>query len=171
MPLTSAQLVRQRIQDIPRYYENATLLGDGTARRFTLPHTNLTTASAYVVANGAWSATGATFNVTGYVDFSGVISANTAFRVTYVHTVFADAVIDEYVSAHGVVGAALQCAYDLQFDGLKRSRWQSPDGASYDDTMARSQLNDIISALKEEQADEATQGGMMWSWSMNQQDY
>jgi hypothetical protein len=169
MPLTSAQLVRQRIQDLPAYNDIATMIGDGTANSFKLPHVNLTTASAYVPVAAGWSATGATFDATfGIVSFPSAFSAQSAFRVTYVHTVFAEAVIDEYVSAYGVLGAALQCAYDLQFDALKRAKWRSPAGDEYDDTDARNALKDIISALTHEQEQDAIFGGGFNSWSVTQ---
>ncbi len=172
MPLTSAQLVRQRIQDLPALYDNAAFIGDGTANSFTLPHHNLTTASAYVSVAAGWSATGATFDtVLGEVAFSAPISALSAFRVRYVHTVFAESVIDEYVSAYGVLGAALQCAYDLQFDSLKRAEWRSPAGDEYSDVDAGKFLKDIISAIKDEMQTEAIFGGGFNSWSETQAGY
>lgn len=173
MALPSAQLVRQRVQDYPQF-ANTTYYGDGTATRHMLPHTNLTSASAFVAPGGtAWSATaGATFNLTGYVDFSSVIPTQTAFRVEYVYTVWGDDVIDEYISAAGsVLGAALKCAYDLQFDNVKRSRWMAANGASYDNIQAGAYVKDIIAGIKEEMMVDNAQYGAMTSWAENQGDW
>jgi hypothetical protein len=169
MPLTSAHLVRQRIQDEPQY-ANATYRGDGTANEFALPHRNLSSGSAFVPLGGtAWSATAATFNPSGTVTFSNVISANSAFNVRYVHSVFSDAVIDSYLSAQGSIdGAALQCAYDLQFDAIKRAKWASPDGSQYDDTQARETIREIIATLQEKARQEAIGGGQIQSWAETQ---
>lgn len=172
MTWTSANAVRQRIQDPPKYYDNANMLGDGTANRFMLPHVNIMSASAFVPLNAtSWTATGATFNPSGYVDFSGVISALSAFRVSYVYTIFSDEAIGEYISASGINGAILQCAYDLYFDGFKRAKWRSPDGSEYDDTAALQALDKLIDKLKEEQFEDATQYGGFQSWSLTQGDY
>lgn len=172
MPLTSADLVRQRIQD-PLVYEDATYYGDGTATRFKLPHVNLQSGSAWVAPGGnAWVSTGATFNVTGYVDFAQVVSAQSAFRVAYVHSVWSDDTIGEYITAGGgILGAALQCAYDLQFDNGKRSQWMAANGATYNNVQAGHFIKDIISAIKEEMHEEAVGGGSMWSWSETQGEY
>ena len=117
----------------------------------------------------AWSATGATFDVTGYVTLSGIISANSAFRVEYAHTVFADNVIDEYVSAEGsLIGAALLCAYDLQFDAIKRSRWMAANGSQFDDTNGAKVVDGIIARLEKQQAQEAMGAGGFWSWAEEQ---
>lgn len=161
MPLTSAQRVRQRIQDEPRRAD-AVYRGDGTATQFSLPHNNITSGSAFVPAAAGWSATGAAFDTSGFVTFSNVVSANSAFRLVYVHSVFSDAVIDEYVSAYGQA-AALQCAYDLLFDATKRARWAAGE-TSYDDTEARHVLRDIISALKAELQEGALGVGEVMGW-------
>lgn len=168
----TAQLVRQRIQDFLQY-EDTTYYGDGTATRHKLPHVNLQSGSAWVApAGNAWVATGATFNVTGYMDFANVVSAQTAFRVAYVHSVWSDDVIGEYVTAGGGInGATLQCAYDLLFDNVKRSRWMAANGAQYDNIQAGQFAKDIISAIKAEMFEEATQYGAMTSWAENQGDY
>lgn len=174
MPLTSAQAIRELITDTPRYHD-ATYFGDGTAQRFTLPHKNLTTASAYVpigAGGTAWSATGCTFSNSGWVDFSGVISAQSAWRANFVYTVFSDDVVDEYLSAEGSInGAALRFARTLLFDASKRAYWMSPDGASFDDTRSIGALKDLISALKHEEEEEAIQGGGFNSWAETQGDY
>lgn len=168
MPLTDHQLVRQRITDPPRYYDSAHY-GDGIATRYTLPVSNLVSASAFVQPGGtAWSASAATFNPTGFVDFANPISAQSAFRIVGVYTVFSDEVIDERVSAYGVRGAALECCYDLLFDAAKRARWGAPDGSQYDDTGSITALNMAISALKHEEEEAAIQGGGFWSWAETQ---
>jgi hypothetical protein len=169
MPLTNIQLVRQRIQDEP-LYANATYRGDGTANEFALPHRNLSSGSAFVPLGGtAWSATAATFNPSGIVTFANVISANSAFNVRYIHSVFSDDVIENYLSAQGSIdGAALQCAYDLQFDALKRAKWASPDGSQYDDSQARETIREIIATIQANRRDEAINDGAIQSWSETQ---
>lgn len=172
MPLTSAQSVRELITDTPRYHD-AGYFGDGTAQRFGFPHKNLTTASAYVPVGAgggtAWSGTGCTFSPSGWVDFSGVISANSAWRATFVHTVFSDDVVDEYLSAEGGINAAaIRFAHTLLFDASKRAYWMSPDGSIFDDTKSIGALNNLISALKHEEEEEAMQGGGFTSWAITQ---
>lgn len=174
MTLTSADLVRQRVQDITQRADY-TLYGDGTANSYGLQHTNIQSASAFVGIGSpptAWSATGCTFDATGFVQFSATISANTAFNVRYVYNVWSDDVIGQYITAGGdVIGAALLCAYDLLFDNAKRSRWMGAQGAQYDNMQAGNFVKDMISALKEEQFEAASQGGQFNSWAETQQDY
>jgi hypothetical protein len=172
MPLPSSQLVRQRIQDEP-LYANATYHGDGTANEFTLPHRNLSSGSAFVPLGGAaWTPTAATFNPSGTVTFSNVISANSAFNVRYVHSIFSDEVISSYLSAQGSIdGAALQCAYDLQFDAIKRAKWAAPDGSMLDDSQARETIREIIAAIQGKMREEAISEGSIQAWSENQADY
>jgi len=164
MPLTSAAYVRQRIQDEP-LYANTTYHGDGTANEFTLPHRNLTSGSAFVPLGGtAWTATAATFNPSGCVTFSNVISG--AFNVRYVHSVFSDDVIENYLSAQSSIdGAALQCAYDLQFDAIKRAKWAAPDGSNFDDTQARETIREIIAAIQAKMREESIYDGAIQSWA------
>ena len=119
-----------------------------------------------------WSATAATFNASGIVSFSGTISANTAFRTTYVQSVFSDEEIGHFTAVGGNVnGAALEAVHALMFDSTKRSRWMAPDGSQYDDTMAMQALRDIHSALKTELIGDAIVEGVMQGWSLNQGDY
>ncbi len=169
MPLPTAQLVRQRIQD-PLRREDATYYGDGTANVYGLPHVNLQSGSAWIApAGNAWVTTGATFDPTGFVTFANSVSANSAFRVVYVHSIFGDDVIAEYISANGsVLGAALQCAYDLQFDNVKRSRWMAANGAQFDNMQAGAYVDKIIAAIKEEMMEEAINYGQVNSWSETQ---
>lgn len=170
----TAVLIRQRIQDSARR-ANYTLYGDGTAQTFDLQHENVQSASAFVGIGSpptAWSATGCTFNAGGFVDFSGVISAQTAFNVRYVYNVWSDDVIGEYITAGGsVLGAALLCAYDLLADNVRRSRWMAANGAQYDNIQAGQYVKDMISAFKEEMREDATQYGAMTSWAENQGSY
>lgn len=164
MPLTDLERVRQRIQDEPRRVD-AVYHGDGTANQFALPHTHLTSGSAFVPAVNGWSATGATFDPSGVVAFSNTISANSAFRVVYVHSVFSDATIDDYITNYGSVNAAaLQCAYDLLFDAAKRARWAAA-GASFDDTEAHYALRDVVSALKAELYADSLHAAALTAWS------
>lgn len=170
MPLTSAQLVRQRVMDVPRLYDSAHV-GDGLNTRFTLPE-NFSSGSAYVQAGNAWTPTGATFNSSGAVDFANVISANSAFRVVGVYTFFSDAVIDEYLSGEGSVpAAALAICHSLLFDASKRARWMSPDGSQYDDVGSITALGVIASSLRTELQQEAIGVGGFQGWAENQGGY
>lgn len=172
MPLSTAQQVRLRIQDQP-LLADATYAGDGTALSFALPNRNLTSASAYVPLGGtAWSGTGASFNATGSVAFSGVISANSAFRVTYVYSTFSDDEIDTMITAGGGVnGAAIEAVTTLMFDGLRRASWGAPDGTRYDDTAAMTLLKDLYDRLKLEQDEAAVADGGIAEWGYNQGNY
>ena len=175
MTLTSAQSVRLKIQDTP-YLGAENLLGDGTAVTFALARRNLSSGSAYVVTTGGYSATGATFDASGAVTFSGRISANSAFRVTYVYSTFSDDEIDHFLTVgKSVVGAALEAAHALAFDGLRRASWGAPDGARFDDTAAQRHVMDLIKMLedeeREDEADEAIAGGSAASWSLEQGNY
>ena len=174
MPLTSADYVRQRVQDSARR-ANYTLYGDGTAQTFDLQHENIQSATAFVGIGSpptAWSATGGAFNAGGFVDFSGVVSANSAFNVRYVFNVWSDEVISAYIANNGgVLGASLQCAYDLLYDNVKRSRWMAANGSQFDNLQAGNYVKDIISAIKEEMQEESVFGGSMASWAETQGDY
>lgn len=171
MTLTTAQRVRLRVSDFP-LMADLTHYGDGTAQTFALPHRNLVSASAFVPNGASWTATGATFNPSGSVAFSGVISGASAFRTTYVYSVFTDEEIDDFLTVGGGVnGAALEAVTTLMFDGLKRSRWSAPDGTSHDDTAAIGLLREMYNTLKEEQAEEAVAGGGFGEWGMNQGNY
>lgn len=172
MVLTEAQQVRLRIQDLP-LIADVTRYGDGTAATYQLQHSNLTSASAFIPLGGtAWSATGATFNASGYVDFSGVISANSAFRVRYVHSTFSDTDVDQMLADGGsVLGASREAVQTLMFDGLKRSKWAAPDGTEFSDVDAMKLLKDLWDVLQEELSEEATTAGSIASWSLNQGDF
>jgi len=166
--LTTAQQVRLRIQDKPVVFD-LTLMGDGTATTFALGVANVTSATAFVPGTAGWLATGATIDPTGFVVFSGVISANSAFRVRGVHTIFSDDEIDHFTTVGGsVVGAALEAVGTLMFDSLKRAKWAAPDGTEYDDTAAQRQLQVLYEQLTEEVRAVATDAGSYASWSEGQ---
>lgn len=173
MTLTSAQKVRLKIADAPRWID-VTRYGDGTAVTHGLsPHYNIANGTAYVPLGGtAWSATGATFNASGYIAFSGVISANSAFRLTYDYATFSDSEIDQFLSDGGsVVGAAIQALDSLMFDATRAARWMAADGTSYDNTSTQSHLRQMRALLIEQLQMETTVDGSMTSWSVNQELY
>ena len=64
--------------------------------------------------------------------------------------------------------ARVKLAWGRMFDSLKRAAWRSPDGAEFDDTKAMDMLKTIVSALKDEQMEEATFAGGFNSWSVTQ---
>lgn len=174
MALTTLQQTRVKISDPPRI-EDRTLYGDGTAQVYQMPHVNTTTASAYVPVGAggtAWSATGCTFDVSGSLSFSGVISANSAFRVRYVQTTFSDDEVQNFLDNGGsVVGAAVEAVESLMFDSLKRARWMASDGTQYDDTSAQSQLAKMHELLNKQLEAESSVAGGYGSWSLNQGDW
>ena len=166
MTLDVLAQTRLRIQDLPTVAD-LTQHGDGTAVTFALPHRNVVSASAYVPGAGgsSWSATGATFDPTGFVSFSGVISANSAYRVRYVHSTFSDGEVGHFTAVgSGVPGAALEACKVLMFDSLKRASWAAPDGVTYDDTKAQAQLLALHDQLVHEiAANDLVDGGFV-SW-------
>lgn len=167
---TTAQQIRLKIQDIP-VLADVTLYGDGIASTFLLNYANLTSGSAFVpsAAGGGWSGTGATFNASGSVSFATAISANSAFRLSYVHSTFSDDDIDTFLSAGGtVVGASMEALVALMFDATKRARWMASDSSSYDDTSAQSHLRGMYELLQAEVEKEAVFSGGIDSWSVNQ---
>lgn len=170
MTLTTAQQVRLKVQDPPTLADDA-YYGDGMASSFALPHRNVTSGSAFVLGTGGqWSGTGATFNPSGVVVFSGVISASSGFRLNYTHTVFSDDEIGHFTAVGGTVnGAAVEAIEALMFDSLKRARWIAPDGSQYDDTAAQRQLQAMWDRLHAQAADEAISGGGITSWALNQE--
>jgi len=172
MALTTAQQVRLKIQDPPVIADDV-YHGDGRRSAYQMPHRNLSSGSAYVYAGPtAWSATGATFDASGFVTFSGAIPENTAFRARYVHTTFSDDEIGHFTAVGGnVLGAAVEAVEALMFDSLKRARWASPDGMSYDDTQAQNMLLRMHEKLQAERADDAVGQGGVQSWALNQENY
>lgn len=171
MTLTTAQQVRLKIADIPRLAD-ATYYGDGLASAFLLPNYNISSGSAFVSGNGTWVSTGATFNESGMVSFSAAISANSAFRTTYVYSVFSETEISAFIEAGGNVnGAALQVVETLLFDAAKRARWMAADGSSFDDVQAAEFLWKARSAIVDEQMQEGAAAISFQSWTLNQADY
>lgn len=169
MSLTILQQLRLKIQDMP-IVENLTLYGDGITQVFGMAHTNLTTASAYVPVGGtAWSATACSVDASGIYSFSGVISANSAFNVRYVHTTFSDDEVQQFYDAGGsVLGGALEAVEALLFDAVKRARWMASDGTSYDDTSAQSHLQKMHEILSTQVEAESSGAGGFGSWALNQ---
>ena len=97
------------------------------------------------------------------------MSANSAFLVTYAYSVFNDAEIDQFVSAGGSIrGAQLEAVTTLMFDGLKRARWRSPDGTTFDDTQAQGALQQMYDKLQNETTQEAIAAGATFSWGARQ---
>ena len=171
--LTSAQYTRSKIRDIPTWVD-VTRYGDGTAQRFTvLPHINITAGSAFVpLGSTAWSATGCTYNASGYVDFSGVISANSAVRLTYQWSVFSDDEISDFLSIGGsILGAAIEAVQALMFDAVKAAVWAAPDGTSYSNVGAQNHTRQLYEKLQEEQTRDAISDGSQQSWAINQEWY
>lgn len=171
MTLSTAQMVRLRIQDQPKLFDEVRVF-DGTAQVFTLPWLNITSASAYVTASGgaAWTGTGATF-ASGQVQFSAVGSAGAPFRVAGVYSTFSDDEIGHFTAVGGSInGAALEAVQTLMFDGLKRARWMAPDGSQYDDTAAMGLLKTLHDTLSSALEAQEVAGGGWVSWSEGQAD-
>jgi len=169
MTLTTAQQVRLRIQDQPVVADNQYTF-DGKTSAFNLPHRNLTSASAFVYdGNEQWSATGVTFNASGYVTFSAVGSANSGYRTRYVYSVFSDDEIGHFTAVGGSInGASLEAVQTLMFDSLKRANWAAPDGTKYDDTKAMEQLRAMYGQLTAEIESLQTDDGGYESWALGQ---
>jgi hypothetical protein len=170
--LTVLQAVRLKISDVPTVADE-TLSFDGTATVFALSHANAVSGTAYVPLGGtAWTATGATFDPTGWVAFSGVGAAGSAFRVRYVHATFSDDEIGHFTAVGGdVLGAAVEACEALLFDAAKRASWSSPDGTQFSDTAAQAHLLALHERLKAEQREAAVTSGALESWSEQQEYY
>lgn len=156
MPLTTAQLVRNRISD-PMRYDTEVLVGDGMRSTFKLrqgaPYSTLSASSytAYVSGSGGWTATGATFDPDlGLVTFSSVPAANTPLNTTYLWSVFSEDQLSIFTAEGGIPQAALLAVKYLMGDYAKRGRWSSPDGTSYDDTTAMASLMQLRESLLDE---------------------
>lgn len=169
MTLTTAQQVRLRIQDQPVIMDHVGT-ADGQAKEFALPMRAIQSATAYIHdSNQQWTATGATVDATGFVAFSAVITANSAWRVRGVASTFSDDEIGHFTAVGGSVpGAALEAVKVLMFDSLKRASWAAPDGTNYDDTKAMDQLNTLYEQLQAEVSEGAIQYGGFVSWAMGQ---
>lgn len=171
MAFTEVQETRLLIQDIPAIAAY-NIYGDGTASAFVLKHANLTSASAFAPSDGghtAWVPTAATFNPTGLVSFNRSLPYESAYRLTYVHSVFSDEEIEHLRDVGGSRnGAALEATKMLMFDGLKRARWMAPDVSQYDDTAALAHLKEMYDRFQAALHDEANSEGGVVSWAETQ---
>lgn len=171
MALGETARLRSFIQD-PRRIADVVTYGDGTAALFTLAHANVQEGTAFVPGPGGWSATGATFNTTGFVELATAISANSAVRLRYEHSVFSNDEIGEWFTHGGSFNNAARLAIlTLQFDGLRRAKWTAPDGTSFDDTAALARLRELYDLLGQEDENAAIAGGAVGSWSLDQEQY
>lgn len=170
MALTTLQRVRLKIQDVPAVAD-VTTYGDGSALHFALQHPHVTSGSAFVPGAGGWSATGAAF-ASGWATLGTAISANSAVRFRYVHSVFSDDELEDWIGTGGSVnGAAVQAVEALMFDGLRRAAWRASDGTEYDDTKAIDLLKALHDKLKDEEHEAALGDGGFESWTVNQADW
>ena len=172
MTLTLSQQVRLRIQDLPAIADS-THEFDGSASIFSLPQRNLTSGTAFVTTTaGAWTATGATFDTSGFVTFSGIGSAHSAYRVRYVYSTFSDDEIGHFTAVGGSVdGAAKQAVWALMFDGVKRAKWAAPDGTSYSDVEVLEHLRAMLAELEKALESAEVSGGGVVSWAEGQADW
>src|SRR5689334_13204678 len=157
MPLTTAQQVRNRIND-PIRYDSETIQADGMNSTFKLrqgsPYSTLVsgTPTAYISAAGGWSATGGvTFDLDlGLVTMPSAPAANLVVNTTYQWSVFSNDQMAIFTAAGAVPYCALEAVKYLLGDYAKRGRWAAPDGSNYDDTMAFKNLLELRSALIDE---------------------
>jgi hypothetical protein len=172
MSLTTAEQVRLKIRD-PWRRKNETQYGDSTASSFQLtegsPYSTIISATASIVNNG-WSATGCTFHTAaGYVEFSGIISANTAIRFDYLWAIFSDDEVENFTAVGGSVnGAAIEAIDSLLFDASKRARWAAPDGSTYDDTQTAKLLLDLREKISAQIVEDIGPQGGFESWVVGQ---
>lgn len=170
MPFTDVQAVRSKITDYPKIAD-VTTYGDGSATMFALSHLNITSGTAFVAPGGAWSATGATFDSSGFVSLGTAVSAGSGLRWRYVHSTFSDDEISHWLGVGGSVrGAAVEAVQTLMFDGLRRASWRAADGSEYDDTKTIGLLKTLYDTLKDEEFEAAAGGGGFESWAVNQGD-
>lgn len=179
--LNSAEMLRRRISDRPRY-TTETYYGDGTASAFMISGSPLVTGctslgsiapSAFVAAGDHWTATGATFDYEqGRVTFSGVISANSAFQVNYTYATFSDQEIDQVTGSYSMMqDMQLDLIDTLMADSYKRARWASQRGAYYDDSLTMANLMMMRSAIFASKTVEQGPLGGMVPWSETQENY
>lgn len=161
-----ADQLRLLVRDKP-WLVDRTITGDGLSNSFLLPERNITTGSAFITGTNGWSATGATYNPSGEVLFSSVISAYALVRLRFVASIWSDAEIADF-AAEGLYAGARRAAYELMFDSTKRARWAAPDGSSYDDTAAIRAVEKLIDVLNQQQGEEVVSAGGYAQWSENQ---
>lgn len=164
MALTDLERIRLVIQDKPQT-QNAVYTANGVDTRYELAYPNPQEGSAFVETNQRWAMTAASFQADGYVVFPDRVSANSAFRVEYAHTVFTDDELRYYMEAGGDTrGAQILAIETLMFDSLKRAQWGAPDGTSYNDTAAQAQLIKMHERLLKQQSDAAIGFGGVKGW-------
>lgn len=178
--LNTADQLRFYINDQPRQAIE-TRYGDGTATTFQVSGVPIITGatafggyspSAYLPVGGtAWSATGSTFNYPlGTVTFSAVISANSAFQVSYTYATFSDQEIDHVVSNFGDVNSMKLALVDnLMANSYKRARWAAQAGSLFDDSQTMANLMMMRSAIRAEMTTEQGPLGGFISTDENQQ--
>ena len=182
MALNTAEILRFRMADRPRQLME-TRYGDGTATAFPISGYPLVsgstalggfTPSAFVpigAGGTAWSATGATWNYPlGTISFSSILSAQSAFMLSYTYAVFSDQEID-YVTANfaGIGAMQLTLIDNLMGDAYKRERWGSQAGSFYDSTETMKNLMLMRSAIRTEMTVEAGPQGAFVSWDAEQE--
>lgn len=179
MPLTTAQIVRSRLND-PIRFDSETLYGDGTASAFKLkqgsPYSTISGGSftANIAVAAGWSATAHTaFDPTaGLVTFGTAISAQSAIYCVYSWSIFSEDELSYFTGQGGIPQATLMGVNHLLVNYAKRGSWAAPDGTNYNDTQAINALMALRSALIEE-----TQGALLGpdgstvNWAETQQDY
>ena len=167
------------MNDKPRL-QVETRYGDGTARMFQMSGTPIVTGaqgafqpSAFVAGAGQWTSTGATFDAAlGTVSFSGTISANSAFQVTYTYATFSDDEINFITGAYGdMYGMRLALVDALMADAYKRAKWGAARGVYYDDTKTMDNLMQLRSAIIAARTTEQGPIGEIISWGDQQQYY
>ena len=94
-----------------------------------------------------------------FIQVSGLTMTQLAIQLR--STTFTDEELEFYLGKHSnsVLDASIEVVLALMYDGVKRHRWKSPDGVSYDDTMANQQLQRIYDMLKREQEELGTASG------------
>lgn len=176
MPLTTAQMVRGRLNDPYRRFSEVQY-GDGTASGYKLqqgqPYSCLISATASVVTTRGWSATGCSIDTAqGFVTFSAVLPAGREFRVDGLWAVFGEDELAYFTAQGGIAAATLEGIRWLMGDAWKRAKWAAPDGTQYDDTKALDNLRRLYDTLQEElTGDISGPAGGIESWSVEQGNY
>lgn len=179
MPLTTAQIIRNRIND-PMRYDTEVVQGDGVASSFKLkqgaPFSTISASSftASTAAGGtAWSATGCAIDIDlGVVTFSAVVPINAQIQASYVWSCFSEDMLGYFTGMGGIPQACLGAVNHLLVNYATRARWAAPDGSNHDDTMALNALLATRSALIDEiRGSELGPMGDSVSWAESQQDF
>jgi hypothetical protein len=179
LPLTTAQIVRSRLND-PFRYGSETLVGDGTASGFKLlqgaPHSQISGASltASVSVAGGWSATAtAQFDITGgYLVFNTAIAPSNTIFCAYQWATFSDDELAFFTAQGGVPEATLAGVNFMLVNAAKRNSWGAPDGTTVNDSQILSNLLAMRSALIDEiRGASVGPVGDYNSWAETQQDW